>query len=138
LAVVELEIYEDNILPRHSGFFQIRRAFEARDFEYATTELSIGYRYRFINASKFNIYAQIKFATLNFFDATNTIIIDGVTITKDINDIAFDVPFIFGIGADIKVGSGFITIQYGELFAIFFNDQDNFSTDISVGYKFNL
>jgi len=138
LAVAELEIYEEHILPKHSGFFQVRHAFEPNDFKYSTTELSIGYRYRFINTQKFNIYGQLKFATVNFIDATNTFVDNGVTVTENVNDTAFDVPFTFGIGADIKVGSGFITINYGELFAIFFNNQDNFSTDISLGYKFNL
>ena len=57
----------------------------------------------------------------------------------DLNNTSFDVPFIFGIGSDIKVSkNSYITIIYGELFAIFLNNQGNFSTDISIGYKFNL
>ncbi len=57
----------------------------------------------------------------------------------NVNSTTFDTPFIFGIGADIKVGdNGFITIIYGEMFALLLNNQGNFSSDISLGYKFNL
>jgi hypothetical protein len=55
------------------------------------------------------------------------------------NSTAFDAPFIFGVGADIKVGNNsYITLIYGELFAILLDNQGNFSSDISLGYKFNL
>jgi hypothetical protein len=139
LIVGELEIYEENVLPRHSGFLQVRRAFEKDDFKFSTTELSLGYRYRFINAKGFNIYGQVKFATLNFSNATIEIPQGATTVINEAKDTAFDVPFIFGVGADIKVGdSGFITLNYGELFSAFLDNQGNFSTDITLGYKFNL
>jgi len=135
LIGAELEIFEANILPRHSGFLQARHAFDNDDFPYSTTELSLGYRYRVINKSSFSIYGQVKFATVNFSDAT--VIDEDMDIS--INDTSFDVPFIFGVGADIKVSeNSYITIIYGELFALLLDNQGNFSTDIAVGYKFNL
>lgn len=136
LIGAELEIFEANTLPRHSGFLQARHAFDSDDFPYSTTELSLGYRYRIINKSSFSIYGQVKLATLNFSDVT---IIDDNNMENNIKNTAFDAPFIFGIGSDIKVGDhSYITIIYGELFSIFLDNQDNFSTDISIGYKFNL
>jgi len=135
LIGAELEIFEANILPRHSVFLQARHAFDNDDFPYSTTELSLGYRYRVINKSSFSIYGQVKFATVNFSDAT--VIDEDMDIS--INDTSFDVPFIFGVGADIKVSeNSYITIIYGELFALLLDNQGNFSTDIAVGYKFNL
>ncbi len=131
----ELEMFESKI-PRHAGFFQIRHAFESDDFMYSTTELSLGYRYRVINASKFSLYGQFKFATLNFSNVTIT---DENNMELDISDTAFDVPFIFGVGADFKISeNSYITLIYGELFAILIDNQGNFSTDISIGYKLNL
>lgn len=132
----ELEIYEANVLPRHSGFMQARHTFDADDFNYSTNELSMGYRYRFINKSSFSIYGQVKLATLNItgftFEDENG---NGVSD----NDTSFDIPFIFGVGSDIKVGNNsYITIIYGELFALLLDNQGNFSTDIAIGYKFNL
>ncbi|WP_299366216.1 hypothetical protein [Winogradskyella sp.] len=132
----ELEIFEANVLPRHSGFLQVRHAFESDDFPYSTSELSLGYRYRFINKEKFSIYGQVKFATLNFSSITFT---NEDNIEIDSNETSFDIPFIFGVGSDIKVGeNSFITIIYGELFALLLDNQGNFSTDIAIGYKFNL
>lgn len=139
LAMVELEILEKNVLPRHSGFLQVRRAFENDNFKYSTTELSLGYRYRFINKKSFNVYGQVKFATLNFAEAEIAVPQGPATVINTQKDTAFDVPFIFGIGADIAVGeSGFITLNYGELFSLLLDNQGNFSTDITLGYKFLL
>ena len=136
LIGAELEVFEENSLTRHSGFLQVRYAFESDELQYSTTEFSLGYRYRFLNKSTFSIYGQVKFATLNFTTAT---VIGSNNSELNINVTAFDIPLIFGIGSDIKVGeNSFITIIYGELFAAFLDNQGNFSTNISVGYKFNL
>lgn len=132
----ELEIFEANSLPRHSGFLQARHAFENDDFKYSTTELALGYRFRFINKETFSVYGQVKLATLNFTDVT---FLDENDMEVNSNETSFDIPFIFGVGSDIKVGdNSYITIIYGELFAAFLDNQGNFSTDIAVGYKFNL
>lgn len=136
LIGAELEIYETTNLPRHSGFFQLRQAFQSDDFPYSTTELSLGYRYRIINKAKFSIYGQLKMATLNFSSVT----FESESNTEiDQSDTSFDIPLIFGIGSDIKIGDhSFLTIIYGELFAVLLDNQGNFSTDIAIGYKFNL
>lgn len=132
----ELEIYEANVLPRHSGFLQARHAFESDDFPYSTTEFSLGYRYRFINKEAFSIYGQVKLVTLNF---SNVTFLNESDMEIESSETSFDIPFIFGVGSDIKVGSNsYITIIYGELFALLLDNQGNFSTDIAVGYKFNL
>lgn len=132
----ELEIYEANVLPRYSGFLQVRHAFESDDFKYRTSELSLGYRYKFINKEVFSIYGQVKLATVNF---SNVTFLDENDMEVDSSETSFDIPFIFGVGSDIKVGNNsYITIIYGELFALLLDNQGNFSTDIAVGYKFNL
>ena len=56
LIGAELEIYEAKVLPRHSGFLQVRHSFDNDNFSYNTTEFSLGYRYRIINKSSFSIY----------------------------------------------------------------------------------
>ena len=76
---------------------------------------------------------------MNFASATVVSDQGGTLVTEDVSDTAFDVPFIFGIGADIRVGDrSFITLTYDELFAISLDNQGNFSTNISIGYKFEL
>ena len=125
---------------RHSGFFQIRSTFENDDFDYSTTELSLGYRFRIINSPKFGFYGDMKFATVNFSKTTISYLNEDDTIvTESLSDTAFDVPFIFGVGAEYRITeNSLITLGYNQLFAIFIDNQGNFSTDITLGYKLRL
>lgn len=132
----ELEFFEASALPQHSGFVQGRHTFDADDFNYSANEIALGYRYRVINQSKFSIYGQVKLATLNI---TSSSFVDEDGIQENIKDTTFDAPFIFGIGADFKIGNNsYITFTYGELFALFLKNRGNFSTDFTLGYSFNL
>ena len=132
----ELEIVEAKLISRHAVFMQLKHVLEHDDLPYTTTELSLGYRFRFINKESFSLYGNVKFATLNFSKAT---ISNSGDMLEEFDETAFDVPFIFGVGADIRVTKGsYITLAYNELFALFIDNQGNFSTDFSIGYKFNL
>jgi len=131
----ELELFEANKLPRHSLLFQIKHALNSDEFKYSNTQLGLGYRFRIINLESFNIYANVMAATFNF--SNNQFVFEGEIIDESGNN--FDVPFIFGIGADIRISeSSFITLTYDELFALFLDNQGNFSTHLAIGYKFNL
>lgn len=136
----ELEVSEGRESPRHSGFFQLRHGFENNEkFPYSTTELSLGYRFRFVRTKGFNLFADVKVATVNFSKSTVEIAENGNVTIKEVSNTAFDVPFIFGIGADIRISdSSFLTIGYNQLFAAFLDNQGNFSTDVTVGYKIKL
>jgi opacity protein-like surface antigen len=135
----EFEVLEADRISRHAVFMQLKHVSEYDDIKYSTTEVSLSYRFRVINKAKFSLYANMKFATLNFSNATITIENDGVITNEEINDTAFDVPFIFGVGADINVSeNSFITLGYNELFALFLDNQGNFSQNFTLGYKFNL
>jgi len=135
----ELEVLDVDQISRHAAFLQFKHVLEQDELQYSTTELALGYRFRFINKASFNLYGNVKFATLNFSNATVVTDNNGTITTEEFNETAFDVPFIFGIGADIRVNkNSFITLAYNELFAIFIDNQGNFSTDFSIGYKINL
>jgi len=132
----ELEIVEAKQISRHAVFMQLKHVLEHDDLPYTTTELSLGYRFRFINKAQFSLYGNVKVATLNFSEAT---VLNSGNMVENFDETAFDVPFIFGVGADIRITNGsFITLAYNELFALFIDNQGNFSTDFSIGYKFNL
>ncbi len=135
----EFEVLDANRVSRHAVFMQAKHVLEYDDIKYSTTELSLGYRFRVINQSKFSLYANCKFATLNLSNATVTTVDNGMTTTEDLSETAFDVPFILGIGADINVSeNSFITLSYDELIALFLDSPDNFSKTFAIGYKFNL
>ena len=136
----EIEIFEGNILPRHALFIELKHVLDNDEFKYSTTQLALGYRYRFINTEAFNLYANIVFGTYNFSKITITYLNEmDETATKEITGNAFNAPFSFGVGADFRVTpNSFITLTYNELFALFLENKGNFSTNIALGYKFDL
>ena len=134
----ELEIFEATTLPRHSGYVQLRNTFDSDDFKFRTTEISLGYRFRFIKTKPFNIFGNFTFATLSF-TKSNLPNEDNPLLIDDESSTSFDVPLMFGLGADIRIAEGhFITIGYNELFALLIDNQGNFPVDLTIGYRFNL
>jgi len=135
----EIELRERNISPRSAVYMKARHVLSNDDLDYSTTEISLGYRYRFKISEKIYVFPDVKFATLNFVDATVTVIEDGEVVILDINDTNFDVPFIFGIGFDFQVSeNGFITFNYNEIVAANLDNRGNFSTNFTLGYRFQL
>ncbi len=83
------------------------------------------------------MHANLKLVTLSFSNSTTSLEEGGEPIDKSAT--SFDAPVIFGLGADIKISkNSFITFYYNELFALSLDNQGNFSTNIALGYKFNL
>lgn len=135
----EFEVLDVNQISRHAAFLQLKHVVEQDELQYSTTELALGYRFRVINKETFSLYGNVKFATLNFSNAVVVTDNNGTITSEEFNETAFDVPFIFGIGADIRVTeNSYITLAYNELFALLLDNQGNFSLDFSIGYKFNL
>ena len=136
---VELELFDDNLAKRHAAFLQITHVLESDELDYSTTEIALGYRFKFITANTFNMHANLKLATLSFSNSTYSYVDEGETITKDKSATSFDAPVIFGLGADIRISdNGFITFYYNELFSVSLENQGNFSTNLALGYKFNI
>jgi hypothetical protein len=63
---------------------------------------------------------------------------DGSTVTVDQEGTNLQGPFIFGLGADIRLGKGFLTLNYHDAFSFVIDDNGEFPVDISLGYKFIL
>ncbi|WP_299117791.1 hypothetical protein [uncultured Winogradskyella sp.] len=134
----ELELFGDTDNPIHSGMLQARQTFGSSG-DYKSTEFSLGYRVRFLRKEGFNIYAQTRFASVNIFSVDRTITENNVTSIVQQDDSEFDVPFIFGIGADIKISdNSYISILYDRFYAFGLDNNDSFPTDFMIGYKFNL
>lgn len=132
----ELELLDGNHIKRHAMFMQLRHVLKSNDFKFTTTELSLGYRFRFINLKTINVFGQTKFATLNFLKNTFPGPND---VPVDVSETVFDIPFTFGVGADVRLtDSSFLTFRYNELFALLIENNGNFSTNVTLGYKFNL
>lgn len=139
----ELEVVSDNMSSRHAGFLSVKYGTESDAFKYSATQIALGYRFRFVNSAGFNLYGQTKFATFTFSKITvaTSASAEGEPVsiqTEEVSSSAFDTPLIFGLGADIKLGNGYLSLVYDSLFAVFIDNEGNFPMDFAVGYKFNL
>ena len=133
---VELEGISSSANSNHAGFFDLNHALDHNDFEYSSTQLALGYRYRFVNKPIFNIYGNMRLATYTFSKETFRNL--GVP-NEIINKSTFQIPCSFGLGADIKIiKNSFVTLAYNELFALFISNNDNFPIDFAIGYKLSL
>lgn len=136
----ELELFEKKERPRQSGFIGIEQTLKRDDFNYTSTILNLGYRFRFINQSAFNTYVNLQLATYIF--SKRVVLVENENMVLEemtVKNNAFRVPFIFGIGSDIKVSeTGYITLIYNEIVSLFVKNNGHFPINFSVGYKFNL
>lgn len=124
---------------KHSGYFQIRHVMETDAFKYQTSELSLGYRYRFVQTSRLSLYADVKFATLNFSKATIHTDDKEWIPSASLNNTAFDLPLLIGLGADVRLTQSlYANLSYSQIFAVFFKNQGNFPSDITFGLKFKV
>ena len=111
---IEGEVFDEK-RTRHSLVLQLKQSLKTSDFDYTSTQASFNYRFRIINKAKFAFYPQIKFATFTYAKSGSE------------SGSNFDGPIIFGIGADIKLGNGYLTLAYDEIAAVFIENQGNFS-----------
>jgi hypothetical protein len=137
---VEFEFSEAIALPRHSIYFQGKQVFGSDKFDYSSTQIIVGYRFRIVNKEAFNFYTSLDLAQY-IFTKTSGIILNGQDqfVESDIKDNGFEVPFTFGIGADLKLSeTSFLSITYNELFALLLENKGNFSASFAIGYKFKI
>lgn len=134
----EIEVYDEK-RTRHSLALGFKQSLKSDDFNYSSSQFGIHYRFRVLNKDSFSIYPQVTFATYTF-TSTEVTISDGVTATTYKNSgSALDAPLILGLGADIKLGNGYITLSANELAALInFENQGNTPMDLRLGYKLNL
>ena len=136
----EVEIIDEVKLKRHSMLVQIRQLFATSDYDFSSTQISLNYRFKFVKSDAVDIYVSTKIS-------------DYVFVTQDIDDPDgdgdtddaisgsggdFRAPFALGLGADIPIGNGFLTVAYNDIFALNLEDNGNFTVDFSLGYKFSL
>ena len=137
---VEIEFYNKSKLPKHALFFGINHALSSDKFDFSNTKFNLGYRFRFINKSNYNIYVNTTIAEYSFSkEIINYYNDNDMLIEDEISGSSLQAPFSVGLGADIKLNSfSFLTLSYNELFALFVKNNGNFSTHLNIGYKINL
>lgn len=142
VAGIDLELIEEVKLRRHGLVFRFKQTFESSDYKYSASQISLNYRFKFVKTPKFDAFVNVKFAALTF---SNKEIITHVAesnppiiFTEKISGSDFSAPITFGIGADYRVGNGYITFNYNDIVGLSVDSNDEFPVDFTLGYKFNL
>lgn len=134
----EIEVYDEK-RTRHSLALGFKQSLKADDFKYSSSQFGINYRFRILNKDSFSLYPQVTLATYTFTQTEYSTVSGGLITTHKDSGSALDAPVILGLGADIKVGNGYITLSANELAALVnFENQGNTPMDIRLGYKLNL
>jgi hypothetical protein len=143
LAGIDLELVDGVKLKRHAMVLRFKQTFESNEYKYSASQLSLNYRFKFVKTPKFDAFINIKFAALTFSNKEITYLdpsepLPPVYITQKESGSAFNAPIIFGLGADYKVGNGYITFNYNDIVGLTVDNNGEFPVDFTVGYKFNL
>ena len=135
----EFEFFNKSKLPKHALFLGINHALSSDKFDFSKTTFDLGYRFRFINKSNYNIYVSTTIVEYSFSKEIINYTENNMLIEDEISGNTLEAPFSFGLGADIKLNSfSFLTLSYNELFALFMENNEIFSTHFNIGYKINL
>lgn len=132
----EFEILDPKSLPRHAAIVQYKQTLSNDNYDYSAAQFSLNYRYKFIKLPKVDFYINTKLITYTSF--TTEVIQDGSSIIEADSGSNFQAPLLFGLGADIPIGKGFLFIQYQDAVGVFIENNGEFPTDVSAGYKFTF
>ncbi len=140
VAGIDFELVDAVKLKRHAMVLRFKQTFKSSDYKYSASQLSLNYRFKFIKTPKFDAFVNCKFASLTFANLEEVIIgyddVEQPIYGEKGSD--FNAPVTFGIGADYKVGNGYITFNYNDIVGLNVESNDEFPADFTLGYKFNL
>lgn len=134
LAGIEFEITDNVVLKRHAIVLQFRHSFEAEDYDLTFSQLALNYRFKFIHTDQLSVFAQAKMITLTFSKLAE----DNVEGLENLSNTSFNTPIGLGLGLDYKIGNGFLTFALNDLVSPGVDTNDEFSVDVTLGYKFSL
>lgn len=142
LAGIDFEILDPIKLKRHAAVVQFKQTFESNDYKYSASQFSLNYRFKFVKTSKLDIYIHTKLAALTFSSKEIAIPISDDPLNYEnhkTSGSSFTAPISFGLGADYKVGNGYVTFGYNDIVSLNLDRENkSFPMDFSLGYKFNL
>ena len=135
---IDFEFYDATALPSHGIVVQYKQTLSSDEFDYSAAQFSINHRFKFIRTSSFQIYLNTKLVTFTTAQRTNEVI-EGDTVTQvDRSGSNLQGPVIFGLGADIKLGKGYLSLNYNDAYSFIIDDNGEFPVDLTLGYRFVL
>lgn len=134
LIGLEFELTDKELLRRHGFVMQFRHSFEAEDYDLTFSQLSFNYRYKFIQSDAFSVFAQAKLLAYSIYklEEDNE---EGLELTSG---SSLQTPMGLGIGMDIRLGNGYITLVMNDIVAPGYEADEDTAIDITLGYKFRF
>lgn len=138
---IDFELYDPTALPSHAVVIQFKQTLSSDEFDYQSSQFSLNYRLKFIKSKAIDVYLNTKLVTITSAKRDTPLVLEGeggspVTFKQEGTNLQG--PFIFGLGADIRLGKGFLTLNYHDAFSFVIDDNGEFPVDVSLGYKFIL
>jgi hypothetical protein len=135
----ELELIDRAKLKRHAMVLRLANTFESSDYNYSAFQASLNYRFKFVMQPKFDVYVNSKFVSYTSFNGefVNEEAVPEPVVTPTSGN-SFAVPVTLGLGADIALGNGFITVNLDDLVGLNATNNGEFPTNVQLGYKFEL
>jgi hypothetical protein len=145
VAGIDFEIIDNVRLKRHAVVLRFTQIFENSDYKFSSSQLSLNYRFKFIKSEKFDVFINAKFVSYTYTSKEFSIVEpdpnnEGEFITRieESTGGSFQAPAAFGIGADYKIGNGYLTFSYNDIIAAGVDSNGETPLDFTLGYKFNL
>ena len=135
---VDFELYDATALPSHSVVFQFKQTLSSDEFDYRASQFSINHRFKFIKTPAFQIYLNTKLVTFTASKRTEEIIGDDFIAFEEDSGSSLQGPLVFGLGADIKLGKGYLSLNYNDAYSFVIDDNGEFPVDLTIGYRFVL
>lgn len=134
----ELELIDQAKLKRHSIVLQLRQIIGNSNYDFNSTQFNLNYRFKFIYCQNFNAFVNTKIANLNYINQDIEVIENNELQSIAGSGTEFEAPFALGLGAEYKIGNGYLTFLYQDIYAFNLNSPGDFPVDFALGYKFNL
>ena len=138
VAGVDLEVIDEVKLKRHSLVLRFKQLFENSEYAFNSSQVSLNYRFKFVRSQTVDVFANLKFVSYTHVNREVTVMVNQQTMIEEVSGGDFQTPVSFGLGADIALGNGFITLNYNDIFGLGIESNGEFPVDFTIGYKFNL
>ena len=137
---IEVELMDAQKLKRHAIVFRLSQTFKNDEQKNSATQISFNYRFKFIKTEMFNAFINTKVAAYSYIKNEFSVAATDTEPARieETSGGGFDAPIAFGIGAEYKLGNGYLFATYNDAVSLNQDSNGEFPVDVSLGYKFKL
>lgn len=141
IIAVEYELSEAGAKRRFSVAFKFTHILKDSEHDYSASKLSFNYRLKLIRSSKLDVFLNTNIA--EYQNSRYSIDSEPSEASDEIKKLSnhgsgFTSPLGFGLGADYKIGKGYLNFLLNDAVSLNTNTNNNFSLNLSLGYKLIL